>query len=96
MESAEVGITVNWVGNGEKYFNLRSAGWLDEGFEKIDIPNLMESQAYFLHKDQSPTNEFHIYRVNFLINGFWIQLSSSFGNTIEDSSGWIAAAVSSL
>jgi hypothetical protein len=56
----------------------------------------METEAYFLQKDQSPTNEFHQYHVKFLINGFWINLSATFGKTIEDGSGWIDAAVDSL
>jgi hypothetical protein len=56
----------------------------------------MESEAYFFQKDQSPTNEFSQYQVKFLINGFWINLSSTFGKTIEDGSGWIQAAVDSL
>ncbi len=96
MQSEEVGLTVDWVANGAELFNNRTAGWLKDGYEKIDIPNLMESDAYFFHKDQSPTNEFHQYHVKFLINGFWINVSSTFGKTIEDGTGWIAAAVSSL
>ena len=96
MQSAEVGITVDWVANGSELFNNRILGWLAEGYQKIDIPNLMESEAYFFQKDQSPTNEFSQYQVKFLINGFWINLSSSFGETIEDGSGWIKAAVDSL
>ena len=96
MQSAEVGLTVDWVADGTELFNSRTAGWLGEGYQKIDIPNLMETDAYFMQKDQSPTNEFHQYHVKFLINGFWINVSSTFGKTIEDGSGWIAAAVSSL
>jgi len=96
MQSAEVGITVDWVANGSAMFSNRTAGWLSEGYQKIDIPNLMESEAYFFQKDQSPTNEFSQYQVKFLINGFWINVSSSFGKTIEDGSGWIKAAVDSL
>jgi undecaprenyl-diphosphatase len=96
MQSAEVGITVDWVANGAAMFSNRLPGWLAEGYQKIDIPNLMESEAYFFQKDQSPTNEFSQYQVKFLINGFWINLSSSFGKTIEDSSLWIKAAVDSL
>jgi undecaprenyl-diphosphatase len=96
IQSAEVGISVDWVANGTALFNNRTAGWLAEGYEKIDIPNLMESEAYFFQRDQSPTNEFSRYQVKFLINGFWINLSASFGKTIEDSSGWIKAAVDSL
>ena len=96
MQSAEVGITVDWVANGTVMFSNRTAGWISEGYQKIDIPNLMESEAYFFQKDQSPTNEFSQYHVKFLINGFWINLSSTFGKTIEDGSGWISAAVSSL
>jgi undecaprenyl-diphosphatase len=96
IQSAEVGITVDWVANGTAMFDNRVSGWLAEGYEKIDIPNLMESEAYFFQKDQSPTNEFSQYQVKFLINGFWINLSSSFGKTIEDSSEWLKAAVDSL
>ena len=96
IQSAEVGITVDWVANGTVMFSNRVSGWLAEGYEKIDIPNLMESEAYFFQKDQSPTNEFSQYQVKFLINGFWISLSSSFGKTIEDSSEWLKAAVDSL
>ena len=96
IQRAEVGITVDWVADATSLFNNRVAGWISEGYQKMDIPNLMESEAYFFQKDQSPTNEFHQYRVNFLINGFWISLSSSFGKTIEDSSEWLKAAVDSL
>ena len=96
MQSAEVGLTVDWVANGTELFNKRTAGWVVEGYQKIDIPNLMETEAYFLQKDQSPTNEFSQYQVKSLINGFWINLSSTFGKTIEDGSGWIKAAVDSL
>jgi undecaprenyl-diphosphatase len=96
IQSAEVGITVDWVADGTSLFKNRVAGWISEGYQKIDIPNLTESEAYFFQKDQSPTNEFHQYRVNLLIDGFWISLSSSFGKTIEDSSEWLKAAVDSL
>jgi undecaprenyl-diphosphatase len=96
IQSAEVGITVDWVADATSLFNNRVAGWISEGYQKIDIPNLAESETYFFQKDQSPTNEFHQYRVNFLFNGFWISLSSSFGKTIEDSSEWLKAAVDSL
>jgi hypothetical protein len=96
IQSAEVGISVDWVANGTALFNNRTAGWIAQGYEKIDIPNLMESEAYFFQKDQSPTNEFSQYQVKFLINGFWINLSSSFGKTIDDSSEWLKAAVDSL
>ena len=96
IQSAEVGITVDWVADATTLFNSRVAGWISEGYQKIDIPNLTESEAYFFQKDQSPTNEFHQYRVNLLIDGFWISLSSSFGKSIEDSSDWLKAAVDSL
>jgi undecaprenyl-diphosphatase len=96
IQSAEVGITVDWVADGTSIFKNHSVGWISEGYQKIDIPNLTESEAYFFQKDQSPTNEFHQYRVNLLIDGFWISLSSSFGKTIEDSSEWLKAAVDSL
>ncbi|KGA20121.1 hypothetical protein GM51_5715 [freshwater metagenome] len=96
IQSAEVGISVDWVGDATSLFNNRVEGWISGGFQKIDIPNLSESEAFFFQRDQSPTNEFHQYRVNLLIDGFWISLGSSFGKTIEDSSEWLRAAVDSL
>jgi undecaprenyl-diphosphatase len=96
IQSAEVGISVDWVRDAISLFNNRVEGWISGGFQKIDIPNLSESEAYFFQRDQSPTNEFHQYRVNLLIDGFWISLGSSFGKTIEDSSEWLKAAVDSL
>jgi hypothetical protein len=96
IQSAEVGISVDWVGDATSLFDNRVEGWISGGFQKIDIPNLSESEAYFFQRDQSPTNEFHQYRVNLLIDGFWISLGSSFGKTIEDSSEWLKAAVDSL
>jgi undecaprenyl-diphosphatase len=96
IQSAEVGISVDWVGDATSLFNNRVEGWISAGFQKIDLPNLSESEAYFFQRDQSPTNEFHQYRVNLLIDGFWISLGSSFGKTIEDGSEWLKAAVESL
>jgi undecaprenyl-diphosphatase len=96
IQSAEVGISVDWVADATSLFDNRVEGWISRGFQKIDIPFLSESEAYFFQMDQSPTNEFSQYQVKFLINGFWINLNSSFGKTIDDSSEWLQAAVDSL
>ena len=75
LQSQEIGITTQWVSDAKGLFENRVAGWMAEGFKKIDIPDLDESEAYFQIKKQSPTQEFHVWRVNMKYHGAWIQLS---------------------
>ena len=96
LQSEAIGLTVRWVSNSKMLFEANESKWLADGYQVIDIPNLTETKAYFKQRDQSPTQEFSIYSVNYLINVYWIGLNSTFGKTIADGADWISSAVKSL
>ena len=94
-QSAEIGATIFWV-NDNGLFDKRVAGWTTSGYEKVDIPNLDESAAYLLFKPVSATQEFHIWSLNFLFHGVWIEVSGTFINDLATAAPVITAAVASL
>lgn len=96
LQSEAIGLTVRWVSNSKMLFEANESKWLADGYQVVDIPNLNESKAYFKQRDQSATQEFSIYSINYLINGNWIGLNSTFGKTIADGAAWISAATASL
>ena len=96
LQSEAIGLTVRWVSNSKMLFEAYEPKWLADGYQVIDIPNMNETKAYFKQRDQSATQEFSIYSINYLINGDWISLSSTFGKTIADGAAWISAAAASL
>jgi hypothetical protein len=96
LQSEAIGLTVRWVNNLKGLFEANEPKWLADGYQVIDIPELNESKAYFKQRDQSATQEFSIYSINYLINGDWISLNSTFGKTIADGAAWISAATASL
>jgi len=96
LQSEAIGLTVRWVNNSKGLFEANEPKWLADGYQVIDIPSLNETKAYFKQRDQSGTQEFSIYSINYLINGNWISLNSTFGKTIADGAAWISAATASL
>ena len=96
IQRAEIGISAMWVKDPSQSFSGRTLGWIKEGYVQVNIPSLNENSAFFLHKAQTATQEFHIWKVNLLFNGFWVQLSSSFGDTIKDNLPLLRAAIESL
>ena len=96
LQSEAIGLTVRWVNNSKGLFEANEPKWLADGYQVIDIPSLNETMAYFKQRDQSGTQEFSIYSINYLINGNWISLNSTFGKTIADGAAWISAATASL
>jgi hypothetical protein len=96
LQSEAIGLTVRWVSNSKMLFEANEPKWFADGYQVIDIPNLNETKAYFRQRDQSGTQEFSIYSINYLINGNWISLNSTFGKTIADGAAWISAATASL
>jgi hypothetical protein len=94
LQSAEIGTTVKWVSNAKGLFEKRIAGWVNEGFTKVDIPGLNDSEAYFQLKKQSPTQEFHIWILNVKYRGAWIQVScTAFAQDLESGLPILKAAV---
>ena len=94
LQSSEIGTTVKWVSDKDRLFEKRVQGWLSEGYEKVDIPDFMNSEAYFLLKKQSATQEFHIWILNIRYQGAWIQLScTAFAQALESGLPLLRAAV---
>ena len=94
LQSAEIGTTVKWVSDKNGLFGKRVAGWLADGFTKVTIPGLEDSDAYFLLKKQSATQEFHVWMLNIKYRGAWIQLScTAFAQNLESGLPLLKAAV---
>lgn len=96
IQRASVGITTMWVSDVKGLFDSRISKWLEEGYSKVDVPQIEEESAYFLHKPQSTTQEFNVWQLDLTIHGYWIQLGVSFGDTLESGLPLVQAAVDSL
>ena len=94
LQSAEVGTTVKWVSDASGLFEKRTTDWQAEGFIKVDISDLKNSEAYFQLKKQSATQEFHIWILNVKYRGAWIQVScTAFAQDLEAGLPILRAAV---
>ena len=94
LQSSEVGTTVKWVNNANELFEKRVASWVNEGFTKVDIPSLNNSEAYFQLKKQSATQEFHVWILNVKYRGAWIQVScTAFAQNLESGLPILKAAI---
>ena len=94
LQSAEIGTTVKWVSDANGLFEKRVAGWEAEGFTKVEIADLKNSEAYFQLKKQSATQEFHVWLLNVKYRGAWIQVScTSFAQDFEAGLPLLKAAV---
>lgn len=96
IQPASVGITAMWVSDTKNLFDSRVSKWLEEGFVKVDVPQIEEEDAYFLHKPQSTTQEYNVWQLELKIHGFWTQLGITFGDTLESGLPLIQASVDSL
>ncbi len=95
IQRAEIGTTIMWVDNSTSIFEKHVASWVAKNYKKIDVAGVDESAAYFLYKPQSTTNEFHIWTLDILIHGMWIQVSATFLNSIDEGASLIKAAIAS-
>jgi hypothetical protein len=94
-QSAEIGVTIYWV-NNKGFYEKRIPDWLQKGYQKVDLANLDEESAYLLFKPVSSTQEFHIWSLNFLYGGVWIQVNGTFINDLTQAEPIISATVASL
>ena len=75
LQSAEIGITARWVSDSTQLFENRIDGWLASGYTKVTLDGVSADDAYFLLKKQSPSQEFHIWSLNFKYQGAWLSLN---------------------
>jgi hypothetical protein len=96
LQSAEIGATILWAPNKDGVFNKRTKEWIQGGQVKIDLPNLEEESAYVLTEGEPGQGEYHVWKINLLIQGIWIQVGATFLSSIEEAMPIIKAAVDSL
>lgn len=93
---AEVGTTVLWAPDDEFVFTQQSAQWIKDGQTKIDLPGVDESAAYVKTEGTQGSGEYHVWAVNLLYKGFWIQVNATFADSIEKMMPLVKAAIGSL
>ena len=95
-QEAEIGATVLWSPDDDEVFASRIAEWTKAGQVKIDLPDIEESSAYVLTQGDENSAERHVWAINLLIDGFWIQVNATFLQTIEEAIPLVQAAIDSL
>jgi hypothetical protein len=96
LKEAEVGATILWAPDNKSLFSELTPSWVGFGQKEIDLPGIEEDAAYYLSEGIEGQGEYHIWSVNLLINGSWIQVGATFFNSLEDAIPVIKAAIDSL
>jgi len=96
LQEAEVGATILWAPDNKSLFSELTPNWIGFGQKEIDLPGIEEDAAYYLSEGIKGQGEYHIWSVNLLINGSWIQVGATFFNSLEDAIPVIKAAIDSL
>lgn len=92
IQVAEVGGTILWASNSKNVWEERKQSWIDAGETPIDLPGIKETSAYILQEGTS-ADEMHVWRINLLIRGVWIQVGASFLQNLDEALPIIKAAV---
>lgn len=96
IQEAEIGATILWSPDDEEVFASRIPEWTKAGQVKMDLPDIEESSAYVLTQGDENSAERHVWAINLLIDGFWIQVNATFLQTIEEAIPLVQAAIASL
>jgi len=96
LQEAEVGATILWAPDNKSLFSELTPSWVGFGQKEIDLPGIEEDAAYYLSEGIKGQGEYHIWSINLLINGSWIQVGATFFNSLEDAIPVIKAAIDSL
>ena len=96
LQEAEVGATILWAPDNKSLFSELTPSWVGFGQKEIDLPGIEEDAAYYLSEGIKGQGEYHIWSINLLINGAWIQVGATFFNSLEDAIPVIKAAIDSL
>lgn len=96
IEEAEVGATILWAPDYGVTFSSLESGWKSSGLVEIDLPNFDEEKAYVLTEGTKGQGEYHVWKVNFLKDGFWVQVGATFFSSIDDAMPLLKAAADSI
>lgn len=92
IQVAEVGGTILWGYADDDLWATRSAEWQEYGQTPIDLVGFDEEAAFILQEGTS-ADEMHVWTINLLIDGIWIQVGATFLQTVEEANEIIAAAI---
>jgi hypothetical protein len=95
IQVAEVGGTILWASNSSNVWQERKQSWIEAGQTPIDLPGIQESAAYIL-QDGTSADEMHVWRINLLINGVWIQVGASFLQNLDEALPIIKASIAAI
>lgn len=96
MQEAEIGATILWTPDYGTNFDLRVPDWTAAGQQKIDLPDFNEDIAYVLTEGTPGAGEYHVWAINYLKDGFWIQVAATFLSSIEEAMPLVKAASDSI
>jgi hypothetical protein len=95
IQVAEVGGTILWALNSDNVWGLRKQSWIDASQTPIDLPGVNETEAYILQEGTS-ADEMHVWQINLLIRGVWIQVGASFLQNLDEALPIIKASVEAI
>ncbi|MEN9325338.1 MAG: hypothetical protein RL414_1092, partial [Actinomycetota bacterium] len=93
IQTAEIGGTVLWGKADSAMWEKKKAQWLKAGQLEIDLPGVDESSATILKEGSTGADEMHIWGVNLLVHGVWIQVNASFLQNVDEALPIIKAAI---
>jgi hypothetical protein len=96
IQEAEIGATILWAPDNQILFEERSKEWIAAGQKELDLPDFDEEKAYVLTEGTEGQGEFHVWAINYLIDGVWIQVGATFLGSIEEAMPIVKAAANSL
>ena len=96
IQEAEIGATILWAPDDEGVFESRISEWTKANQKKIDLPGIDEKDAYVLAEGDENSAERHVWAINLLIHGIWIQVNATFLQTVDEAIPLIQAAIDSL
>lgn len=95
VQVAEVGGTILWASNSKNVWEERKQSWINAGETPIDLPGIEETSAFIL-EDGTSADEMHVWRINLLIRGVWIQVGASFLQNLDEALPIIRASIAAL
>jgi hypothetical protein len=95
IQVAEIGGTILWASNAKNIWNERKSAWIEAGETAIDLPGIEETAAYIL-QDGTSADEMHVWRINLLIRGVWIQVGASFLQNLDEALPIIKASIAAI
>ena len=96
IQEAEIGATILWAPDNKILFDERATEWIAAGQKEVDLPDFAEEKAYVLTEGTEGQGEFHVWAINYLIDGVWIQIGATFLGSIEEAMPLVKAAAESL